>query len=732
MHGEEFRKRLIVNSVCKEVDMKIGERLKYQQLVDSIQFPVVIFIFETRRIIAINKRAKDIIVPDGKLLRYMPDLKIKSQVSQQILSEEDNMLLDTPIMVGMREIRIDLELNSIELDGRHLVIMVFDYTENESFGDKFLKHVPRIFWKDKRLKLKGVNYFCREDIQKSGIIFEDIDKVHDNDYTGFLIEDETRVIKTKQPLWNVMQLMQPRNEPSRFINIQRLPIINKNGTVVGILGVYHLLLSKEEMEEEIKWLKSEKSRLTKLLAINDTIFFRVRLDEEWSVEYVTPNIKELGYTSLEFYLKKVTFRDLVLKEDIASMVQDFMSCKNRGTRKVELEYRIKKADGSLIWVNGQCMYMDSEYFEKAEYIDCIIRDITGMKTLQKELEVSRDALQAKIDAIKKGEILIKSVRFTDLFNMTELLSTLKCFSDLMNISCTITDYVGRTLCDIIRRPYIAKEVYEYYENREGREVFRNLYRMVKNSESMYLFDKVNGIYIYGVPFIVDDKCIGILDILTKEIIPSDSPMMALVEDLVERSCSSVQKNIELFRERDKQEKALSQLKIAQKKGDFLSQELEIALTENNLYKALNKIIHNLAQYVYVGEILLFRQNSGLSYFEKQVEWNTNGEENRKVTQVYEKLNLSECGELAELFKHTNIVIYQQGEIPEYLQRQFGSRRVKRLAMIMFEFELSENVILVFCDHNVDSEWTKEKITLLTDISNIIKVVLQRIVIKKEL
>lgn len=711
--------------------MKIGERLKYQQLVDFIQFPVVIYIYETRRIIAINKRAKDILGPDGRLLRYMPDLKIKSQVSHQIMNEETDILLDIPIMVGIREIRIDLEVNSIELDGKHIVIMLLDYTENQSFGDKFLNHVPRLFWKDKRLKLKGVSYFCRDDIQNRGVIFEEVENQGDNDYTGLLIENEFSVIKSKQPLWNVMQLIQPKNDPGRFINIQRVPIINKNGTVVGILGAYHLLLSKVELEDEINWLKFEKSRLTKLLSINDTIFFRVRLDEEWSVEYVTPNIKKLGYTSKDFYLKKITFRDLIMNEDRKSMIQEFMAIKKQGTRRIDMEYRIKKADGTPIWVKGLCVYMDSEeFYEETQYIDCILSDITEVKTLQKELEVSQDALQAKIETIKKGEILIKSVRFTDLFNIDELYETIKSFSDMMNISCTITDYVGRTLCSIIRKPYIDEEVYRYYENREGRESFRNLYKLVKSQDSAYLYDEVNAVYVYGIPFNVDDKCIGLLDILTKETIPLDSPMMIFLKEVIKKLCGSVQKNIELFRERDKRENAVTQLRIAQKKGDFLSQELEIALTEDNLYNALNKIIYNLAKYTYVGEILLFRQTSGLSYYEKQVEWNSKGEENNKVTQIYEKLNLNECEELVGGFKHTNIVVYQKGEIPEYLQRKFRSRRVKALAMIMFNFELSENVIIAFCDSDVDSEWTKEKIALLTDISNIIKVVLQRIIIKK--
>lgn len=712
--------------------MKIGERLKYQQLVDFIQFPVVIYIYETRRIIAINKRAKDILVPEGKLLRYMPDLKLRSQVSQQALERGTDILLDIPILVGIREIRIDIEVNSIVLDGKHIVIMLLDYTDNQSFGDKFLNHVPRLFWKDKKLNLKSVNYFCREDIQTRGIRFENMESQFDNESAGLLIENETMVIESKQPLWNVMQLIQPKNEQGRFINIHRIPIINKNGTVVGILGFYHLLLSKKDFDEEILWLKYEKSRLTKLLANNDSIFFRIRLDDDWSVEYVTPNIKKLGYDSKDFYLKNITFRDLVMKEDMKSVVQEFMSSKKQGTRRVEMEYHIRKADGSPVWVKGSCVYMDSEeVLEKNHYIDCTLRDISGVKTLQKELEVSQDALQAKFEAIKKGEILIKSVRFTDLFNIDELLVSIKSFSDMMNISCTITDYVGRTLCNIIQKPYIEEELYQYYENREGRKIFRNLYKLVKNRESNYVYDNVNEVYVYGIPFTVDDKCIGLLDILVKEKVPLDSPMMIFLNDIVERLCSSVRKNIELLRERDRRVNAEAQLKIAQTKGYLLSRELEIALTEDDLYSALNKIIHNLVQYIYVGEILLFRQINELSYYEKQVEWNSKGEENRKVTQAYEKFNLSECEELVNTFKHTNIVIYQQKEIPQYLQRQFRSRRVKTLAMIMFEFEMSENVIIAFCDRNADSQWTKEKATLLNDVSNIIKLVLQRIITNKK-
>ncbi|WP_455717203.1 hypothetical protein, partial [Anaerosporobacter sp.] len=79
--------------------MKAGEKLKYQQLVDYIAFPVVIYIYETRRIIAINKKAKAILVPDERILRYMPDGKFRTQVSNQIIKEETDILLVVPLLV---------------------------------------------------------------------------------------------------------------------------------------------------------------------------------------------------------------------------------------------------------------------------------------------------------------------------------------------------------------------------------------------------------------------------------------------------------------------------------------------------------------------------------------------------------------------------------------------------------------------------------------------------------
>ncbi|WP_455717204.1 PAS domain-containing protein, partial [Anaerosporobacter sp.] len=609
--------------------------------------------------------------------------------------------------------------------GKHLVIMIFDYTENQSFGDKFFDHVPRFYWKDKKLKLQGVNYFCLEDIRRNNDRVEDIVVTLDQEVLELLLDNDNKVIKSKEPLWNVLQLIRSRNNIGKFVNIQRIPIINKNGTVIGILGAYNLIISKTDFAQQLIWLKNEKSRLTKLLASNDTIFMRIRMDDEWSVEHITPNIKKLGYTCKDFYLKKITFRQLILEEDRKRVVREFLIAIKQGVEKIEMEYRIIKADGSPIWVKGISVNMDSENAgDENQYVDFILRDITGIKTLQKELEISKDVMKAKIETIKKGDIPIKLVRFTDLFKMEELLTSIQSFADMMNISCTITDYVGRTLCDIIQRPDIAQEVYQYYEKHAGREIFRNLYRQVRNGEPNYLYDNVSGVYVYAVPFKVEDKLIGLLDILTKEEIPSDSPMIFFLNNMVGNLCSSVQKNLELIREIDRREHAEEQLRMVKRKEDFLNKELEIALVEDNWKNALNKIFHNLAQYIYVGEIILFHQTGEYSY-EKLIEWNNKGEEKHRTTQVYEKLNLRECEALVTIYKHANVVIYQQGEIPETLYRQFRFRKVKSLIMILFEFESGKNFILAFCDRNPKSEWTDEKIGLLTDVSNIIKAILQR-------
>ncbi|WP_310602626.1 PAS domain-containing protein [Anaerosporobacter sp.] len=713
--------------------MRIDEKLKYQQLIDGISFPVVIYTYETYRIIAINENAKNILVPNGKMLKYMPNTKLRKQIRQQVMAEESELLFNVAAVFGNQEVNVDIEINSIELDGKHIIILLLDYTENQSFTDKSSNHVPRFFWKDKKLKLKGANYFYYEDVRKRQINCDEIESSYDRISKDMLMEKEIEILNTKEPSWNVLQLIQYKNGTEKFINTSRIPIINRNGTVTGILGNYQLVLGKKELEEELEWLESEKNRLTKLLVANDAIFLRVRTDSEWSVEYVTPNIEKLGYTSKDFYVRKINFRKLIVKEDLRLVLREFMSVKKQGAGSLVMEYRIRKADETPIWVKSTCVYMSSEKDPvKYSYIDVMLSDITEVKTLKKELEISKDIAKTKLEMIKKGEIPIKLVRFTDLFKLEEILTTTKNFSDMMNISCVITDYVGKLLCKIMRHPFIEEEVYQYYEGKEGRDAFRSLYKLVRDKESNYIYDKKRKIYVYAVPFRIEDKCIGVFNVLSKEEMPSDSPVLLFLNDVIEKLCSSVEMNIEMLREKDRRESAEFQLRIEQRKSEFLNKELEIALTEDDWHSGLNKIIRNLTQYIDVGETLLFHQVGEEDYYEKLFEWSTNGEENRKITQVREQINLKECEELLYILKHRSMVVYQQGEMPEYLQGQFYFRKVKSLAMIMLEFEWNETIIIAFCDKNTEPEWTNEKIGLMTDVVNIIKVMLQKTIIKREI
>ncbi|WP_167955931.1 PAS domain-containing protein [Anaerosporobacter faecicola] len=717
------------------ITMKASEKIRYQQFVDVIDFPTVIFVFETRRIIAINKRGREILSPSGKILRYMPENKLRPFVIEQVYGEQTDILMDMPITIENRNIRIDFEINSFELDKKHISIIVFDYTDKQSFGDKFSSHVPRLFWKDKRLKLRGANHFCREDFKESNLEFEDITSTYDQEVEELLFENEMRVIKEKESIWNVMQLIQYRNNSTKFINMSRIPIINKNGTVIGLLGVYNLMLTQEEFEKENEWLKKEKWRLTKLLALNESVFMRIRVDENWSVEFVTSNVEKWGYNKKQFYIREVCFRDLIAAEDKNLLLNKFIQVKRKNTSKVEFEFRVRKADGSNVWVKAQTVFIDSDNWRVSDqYVDFILTDISDIKSLQKELRESIGIIKAKVDRVKQGKIPVRYVRFSDLFDVEELETIIKNYATGMKLSCAVTDYMGRLVCDAVWQETITKRCREFYEERRGRDYFRELFKKTKEYENSYVmqYDEEHQLYIYAFPFIVDEKCVGLLHLFTEKELDEDAPVIQCMIAMVNQVSKGVVKNIELLRLKDKTERQELEIEDMRRKKKFLNEQLELALTSDNLYETIGQLIQNASQYIYIGEILLFRQIRQMDHYVKNFEWTNEGRGISNLSPKSESLDLLKCSELLRVFLDKKIVVYNEGEIPPYIQKQLRIRMFRSVVFMLFDQNMEENVMLVIGDPTGKQNWSEKKVIFLSEMYKVVKVIIDRIQAKKNI
>ena len=124
----------------------------------------------------------------------------------------------------------------------------------------------------------------------------------------------------------------------------------------------------------------ERSSLIDSLPVT---IFRVSNESSWAIHYISENVNELtGYPKADFIDQKMSWSDIVYPEDIP--IIDRVIEKSMKTRApYQVEYRIKKADGSTIFIQEQA-HLVSDKSGNVAYIDGVFLDITHQIKLREE------------------------------------------------------------------------------------------------------------------------------------------------------------------------------------------------------------------------------------------------------------------------------------------------------------------------------------------------------------
>lgn len=378
--------------------MKASVKILYQELIDNIEFPIVVYVYETSRIIAANRYARDIIGADTKLMRSIW-LEKHRFIEKEVLDNGSNRYYNKRILVGEEEREIDIEINSIFLDSIHIFICMFDLSYKQCFVQQLNKLVPRCFWKDKNLNYLGINQgfiidTCQDTKTKEEISDELILK---SESYQVVHEYETNVMITRQSQINMLQTIQDENGTSIFTKFNRIPIINKNGTVCGVIGIYTLILNREEYKHLYDKTLRENTLLSEIVSKSKVIGVSWRLEHEWKVDYISPNIIQLGYGPEEFYSGNLKWAQIVCWDDLQKQKWSAIECGNWDGELIEDEFRIATKDGGVRWLYGKFRFVRSNNL--ICYLEGSVTDITDKKMLEQKLDSSKKAFQVNNETL---------------------------------------------------------------------------------------------------------------------------------------------------------------------------------------------------------------------------------------------------------------------------------------------------------------------------------------------
>ncbi|MBW2604384.1 MAG: PAS domain S-box protein [Deltaproteobacteria bacterium] len=172
-----------------------------------------------------------------------------------------------------------------------------------------------------------------------------------------------------------------------------------------------------ELEQDIKALEKEKlNRMAAEKALHQSEEkYRLLVKNlpsvvykgypDWSVEFFDSKIEQItGYRADQFNSKKMTWKDVVIHEDLAAAKETFVTALKTDKSYVR-EYRIESKRGSIYWIQerGQIVCNDKR---EIEYVSGVFFDITDNKKAQEKLRKSEEMARALLNATTDAVVLL--------------------------------------------------------------------------------------------------------------------------------------------------------------------------------------------------------------------------------------------------------------------------------------------------------------------------------------
>ena len=193
--------------------------------------------------------------------------------------------------------------------------------------------------------------------------------------------------------------------------VKEIKLLHKNGDSIPVrLSIGHIKLSDStimvayisDISKRVaieQALRYREQQLSSLLSNIPGTAYRCKLDQYWSMLFVSQAVTELtGYPVEDFLLPnpKRSFMDLIHTEDRQQLAQ------LEQTHLFEFEYRITHKDGSERWVfdHGNCVRAEDG---QVLWLDGFMMDISGRKALEQGLITARQ--QAEESAAARANFM---------------------------------------------------------------------------------------------------------------------------------------------------------------------------------------------------------------------------------------------------------------------------------------------------------------------------------------
>ncbi|WP_345980164.1 diguanylate cyclase [Sulfurimonas sp. HSL3-2] len=161
------------------------------------------------------------------------------------------------------------------------------------------------------------------------------------------------------------------------------------------------------------------------------IFLSWIIDKEWSLNYVSKNIQQFGYTQEDFLNNTKQYIQIIHHEDRNRVILEIQTNKNKPHIDCFNQmYRIISFNGDIRWVDVHTI-IERDDADNAVNFFTIIKDITEKRTVERQLIHSEKRFQS---IMKQTISNVSNYSLQELHNMSILTQAVKQTDDMVRIT----------------------------------------------------------------------------------------------------------------------------------------------------------------------------------------------------------------------------------------------------------------------------------------------------------
>ena len=308
----------------------------------------------------------------------------------------------------------------------------------EAMFQLVLDHIPqRIFWKDTNFKYLGCNKPFALDAglnEPSEIIGMDDFELSWEKTANLYRSDDTFVMQTKQPKLKYQEPLDKPDGSMMWVETNKLPLLDKNGNVIGLLGTYEDITDRKLFEQKISKQSEEiqqkncelRKHITELKKATSLIIqSQKKLNKaqeisnsgSWSwdpetniIEFSENGCRLLGLDKSQFKLEIEKLKSFIHPDDLIEFISRIKKSLENDV-PFDFELRIIKPDKSQWYAHA---------------VGSLLRNIKGdLKTIEGQFSDITLRKQSEMELINAKERAEESDRLKSAFlaNMSHEIRT---------------------------------------------------------------------------------------------------------------------------------------------------------------------------------------------------------------------------------------------------------------------------------------------------------------------